>query len=311
MSINHKKGVTAAAERMLNVVPRDVDGNALAPATETSAAAAAASLSVMDDWDESDRAKVNTIVGQAGVAAGAGAVSALTQRVTLASDDPLIASLATMQTPVTPAAATATKGMALGGEYRSTKPTFTNLQQGLAQLGARGAWNVNVLAADGTSGLDIAVYADSVSNSLGAALTFARNGHYHPTNNDWSRSRGDRNGQAMSLHAIGSAKWQYAGATGGITDAADLAVIAAGGAGVRNNMTGLQYQNISATPSEIVVKDGSTVIWRGYAAANMAAPAGLPPGTVLRGTANTAMNVQMVTTGTATIISAQGFQGAD
>lgn len=49
-------------------------------------AAAAASLSVIDDWDESDRAKVNPIVGQAGVQGGSGTVSALTQRVVLATD---------------------------------------------------------------------------------------------------------------------------------------------------------------------------------------------------------------------------------
>jgi len=52
-----------------------------------------ASTSVLDDWDESDRAKVNPIAGQAGVAAGAGAVSALTQRMTLASDDPAVTAL--------------------------------------------------------------------------------------------------------------------------------------------------------------------------------------------------------------------------
>lgn len=45
-----------------------------------------ASLSVLDDWDESDRAKVNPIAGQAGVQGGSGAVSALTQRVVLATD---------------------------------------------------------------------------------------------------------------------------------------------------------------------------------------------------------------------------------
>jgi len=48
------------------------------------------SVEIMDDWDESDRAKVNPIVGQAGVAAGAGAVGTTVQRVTLASDDPLV-----------------------------------------------------------------------------------------------------------------------------------------------------------------------------------------------------------------------------
>ena len=50
-------------------------------------------LQIIDDWDESDRAKVNIIAGQAGVTAGAGAVAANTPRTTLASDDPAVASL--------------------------------------------------------------------------------------------------------------------------------------------------------------------------------------------------------------------------
>lgn len=47
---------------------------------------AVASLAVLDDWDESDRAKVNPIVGQAGVQGGSGTTNALTQRVVLATD---------------------------------------------------------------------------------------------------------------------------------------------------------------------------------------------------------------------------------
>lgn len=45
-----------------------------------------APLSVLNDWDEGDRAKVNPIVGQAGVQGGSGSVSATTQRVVLATD---------------------------------------------------------------------------------------------------------------------------------------------------------------------------------------------------------------------------------
>ena len=52
--------------------------------------AALTALQVIDDWDESDRAKVNPIVGQAGIAAGAGAVGVTVPRVTLASDDPAV-----------------------------------------------------------------------------------------------------------------------------------------------------------------------------------------------------------------------------
>lgn len=54
--------------------------------TEASGAAIAASLSVMDDWDETDRAKVNVIVGQAGIAAGTGVDGVTVPRVTLATN---------------------------------------------------------------------------------------------------------------------------------------------------------------------------------------------------------------------------------
>ena len=54
---------------------------------------AVVALQIIDDWDESDRAKVNPIVGQAGIAAGAGVVGATVPRVTLASDDPGVVAL--------------------------------------------------------------------------------------------------------------------------------------------------------------------------------------------------------------------------
>lgn len=75
--IGHVDGI----ETLLTAIDGHVD------ALEGSAAAEAASLSIIDDWDESDRAKVNPIVGQAGVAANSGNKDALTQRVVLATDD--------------------------------------------------------------------------------------------------------------------------------------------------------------------------------------------------------------------------------
>ncbi len=74
--------VTANAGTNLNT-------SALALEAGGNLAGAAASLAVIDDWDETDRAKVNLIVGQAGIAAGAGSVSATVPRVTHASDDPV------------------------------------------------------------------------------------------------------------------------------------------------------------------------------------------------------------------------------
>lgn len=60
--------------------------NTSALALETTATSIKIAAEIMDDWDESDRAKVNLIVGQAGVQGGSGAVSNITQRVVLATD---------------------------------------------------------------------------------------------------------------------------------------------------------------------------------------------------------------------------------
>jgi hypothetical protein len=71
--------VTANAGTNLNT-------SALALEAGGNLATAVASLSVIDDWDESDRAKVNPIAGQVGVQGASGTVTALTQRVVLATD---------------------------------------------------------------------------------------------------------------------------------------------------------------------------------------------------------------------------------
>jgi len=79
-----------------------VDGvETLIGTTNTNTGASTTALQIVDDWDESDRAKVNPIAGQAGVAAGAGAASALTQRVILASDDPAVVDLAAIEVLIT------------------------------------------------------------------------------------------------------------------------------------------------------------------------------------------------------------------
>lgn len=64
----------------------DAAAAALLGTIDTDTGAIATALAVVDDWDESDRAKVNPIVGQAGVQGGSGTVSANTQRVVLATD---------------------------------------------------------------------------------------------------------------------------------------------------------------------------------------------------------------------------------
>jgi hypothetical protein len=106
---------------------------------------------------------------------------------------------------------------------------------------------------------------------------------------------------------VPASRWNYAGATGGIVNTTPVAVAAAGGAGVRNYVAAIQYMNSAATASEIEIRDGSTVIWRGYVPASMTVAANVIFPVPLRGTANTAINVALLTTATATRVSAQGY----
>jgi hypothetical protein len=108
-------------------------------------------------------------------------------------------------------------------------------------------------------------------------------------------------------HALPASQWNYAGATGGIVNTTAVALKAASGAGVRNYLTGVQYFNSAAVASEIEIRDGSTVIWRGFVPASMTVPVQINFTVPLRGTANTALNVALATTATATRVSAQGY----
>mgnify|MGYP001586779144 CR=1 FL=1 len=81
----NERGANVTASGELNVL-------------DSNSAAMAASLSVLDDWDETNRAAVNLIASQVAITGGAGAVAANTPRVTLASDDPGVAHLANIVT---------------------------------------------------------------------------------------------------------------------------------------------------------------------------------------------------------------------
>jgi len=101
--------------------------------------------------------------------------------------------------------------------------------------------------------------------------------------------------------------WSYAAASGGITDTSDVAVKAAV-AGQRNFLTSLQLKNTHATvTTEVVVKDGSTVIFRTRTPAVMLTGDVINFQPPLVGTANTALNVAAITTGAAVYVNAQGY----
>jgi hypothetical protein len=100
--------------------------------------------------------------------------------------------------------------------------------------------------------------------------------------------------------------WLYAAASGGITNTTDVAIASAAGASLRRYLVRLTLSNNSATATEFVIKDGSTVIARLHMAANTGNVPFMfdPP---LSTTANTALNVACITTGAAVYANAQGF----
>lgn len=222
----------------------------------------------------------------------------------------LLAATLKIEGTVTGGAAAAGKPVPVGGKVGLASPPETDGDRIEWRFGASGSGFVNVR--DDSAGLTAACVlftADGVpSTAHGGMVTQARTMVLNSAG-DYDRARGDKNGMVTQPYAMSASRFQYAGASGGITNTGDVALAAAGGAGIRNYLTGLQYQNTSAVASEIVIKDGSTVIWRGVASANMTAMANLSFAVPLKGTANTALNVAMITTASATVVSAQGFTG--
>lgn len=111
-------------------------------------------------------------------------------------------------------------------------------------------------------------------------------------------------------YSIPEADWQYAAAAGGIVNTTDVVLKAAGAAGIRNYLTRLDVRNGSATATEFVIKDGSTVIWRQALPASMSVPVSIEFPTPLRGTAATALNAACITTGAAVFVNAGGYSAA-
>lgn len=136
--------VTLASDDPAVALLTTVDADTGNIATNTSGSAT--SLAVMDDWDESDRAKVNIIVGQAGVAAGSGTNGATVPRVTIATDDQTAAHI----------------NNALKGEYETVAASQT--AQVLGATGAAGDFISGVLVIPATTSPGNVILLDNATS---------------------------------------------------------------------------------------------------------------------------------------------------
>ena len=115
-------------------------------------------------------------------------------------------------------------------------------------------------------------------------------------------------------YADSASSWQATSGTTPLTTATSTAMKTAGAAGIRNYLTGISIVNTSATVSTTVtILDGATVIWTGYLPAMTSALVNVNENinflVPLRGTAATAMNIQLGTTGANVYWSANGYTG--
>jgi len=205
----------------------------------------------------------------------------------------------------------------VGGVYNSTLPTYTNTQRTDLQVTARGALytqlinsGANVVAVFGATNND-AVATTSTSSILSTTnYGFVYNG------STWDRQRGDTAGAVTQPHALTGSRWNYAAASGGISNTTTaVTFIAAAGASVRNYVTSVQIAADALTnATEVAIRDGAagTVLWR-----TKIQTGGLSLTTIefpvpLKGTANTLMEVVTLTASGAGAVyfSAQGYQAA-
>lgn len=208
----------------------------------------------------------------------------------------------------------------IGGVYRATLPTYTDGQVAPANTDSRG--NIGVI-----NKYSFSTAVDGLGNtSLLSGVAFVNNptGGFNPlataavvfNGTTWDRMRGDTNGLAVQP-ALSANFWNYAAASGGITNTTTAVTIkAAAGASVRNYMCTLTVgHDTLGAATELAVRDGAagTVLYRGklQTTANEGGN-DITFTPCLRGTANTLMEVVTLT---ATVtggvyVNASGYTGS-
>lgn len=97
--------------------------------------------------------------------------------------------------------------------------------------------------------------------------------------------------------------------TAAIANTTAVTMMVAPGASKKNYLKSLQLKNTNAVATEVQVKQGSTVIWRGHVSASMLNFDNIEFNPPLRGAANAAISITAVTTGAAIYVNAQGYVG--
>ncbi len=268
-------GAIAGTEVQVDIVSSALPTGAATLAEQQSQTTA---LQIIDDWDETDRAKVNIIVGQAGVAAGAGAVGATVPRVTLASDDPGVALLGTIDADT--------------GNIATSVGVMDDWDNG-ASDGASVSGDVAHDTAD--AGEPVKIGARATTGLSGATMV---------ADADRVNAVADVDGGIVTRPYCPLPDAVSGNASN--TDGSSTQVIAAQAAGVRTYVTTAILTNTSSSNIYVELKDGTTVMATIPVPATGGAVVTFP--VPLRGTAATAWNYDPSAATTTTYCTLVGFK---
>lgn len=227
------------------------------------------SLAVIDDWDESDRAKVNIIAGQAGITAGAGAVGASTPRTTLASDDPAVVALQIIDdwdesdraktNPIVGQAGVAAGAGAVGATVQ--RVTLASDDPAVTALQIIDDWDN--AASDGASVSGDVAHDDADAGEpvkQGFKATTALSGITLVANNDRTNGYAGVDGVQIIRPTTGLEDIVRGNANN--TDGSSTQVIAASGsASVKTYLTDVTLTNTSSSMIYVELKSGTTVMY--------------------------------------------------
>jgi len=107
--------------------------------------------------------------------------------------------------------------------------------------------------------------------------------------------------------AADSAAWQYATPTASPITTVASATLVAATSGVIPYVTNLQVYNTSATASLVTITSNGTLLWSGNLAASGASPISIQFQIPLKGVVGQSILFNVLTTGTSTLVSAQGY----
>lgn len=217
-------------------------------------------------------------------------------------------------------AADSGNGVKISGIYNASPPSLTTTWRGDAQMDSNANLRTRIVTTQSTG-------ADALANSQ-MGWTAAANANTGGTTvmplavapivfnaTSWDRIRGDTAGLVVQPFAMRASRWNYAAASGGISNTTTAVTIkTAAGASTKNCIAALDYTSDTlGAATELAIRDGAggTVLWRTKIQTGGAYHTSIPFEAAVCGSDNTLLEVVTLTASVtgAVYFNARGYTG--